>query len=400
MKRHKMFAVFLFAILFFQFHGFAQESNPFGSNLLEEESKRINIKCPSDISGKKNIQIKKNSIIGSLNLYASIDDNFKKYRKAEGDYSFVFSNDFTKGDILIARAKAPFDKGMLITLKPQTDIDFLDVFLISKISQNNEELIIQKKDGTEYTIGLGEFEKAFIWYSDLLDKDRAYIPVYGFLSIPANYNKPSNIYIKWNNNYNNIWKSYAQSLTHCDFYKVLDYQNGYYLLGEDREIFYHEGEKGECGIVGWVEEKYVVLWRSRLYYHSTESFKNKNEEVKYFNVEEDGSPGSEFDKSDKINQFYITQSYPNKQRLKDLVKRDTFNNLEKFYLNFGFPEIYPPYTTGKGDYANVLILGAFTNKVVKEIVKAVKANINAFFLVDVSESMKPFKEFVEIFNNT
>ncbi|MCP4345370.1 MAG: VWA domain-containing protein [Desulfobacterales bacterium] len=379
--------VFFFTILFLLFNCSAEGF----------DYERINIKCPCGISGNSNIQLRKDAIISALSLYADIDENFEKYRKNKGDYSFVFSNDFTKGDILAARAKASFPKGTLDSLSPQVTIDFLDVFLISEISRNREIVTIQrKKDRREFKIGLGEFEKVFIWYSDLLDKDRAYIPVYGFLSIPADSDELPNSYSSWKGN---IWKYYAQSLTNCDFYKILDYQNGYYLLGEDREIFDHEGPKGECGILGWVEEKYVVLWRSRLYYHSTEFVKNNNKNVIYYNVKNDSSPGSEFSGSHIINQFYLTQSYPQKERLKDLLKKETFNNLEKFYLNFGFPNIYPSYTTGKGDYAKVVILGAFTNKVVKEIVKAVKANINAFFLVDISASMAPFKRFVEIFNN-
>ena len=52
-----------------------------------------------------------------------------------------------------------------------------------------------------------------------------------------------------------------------DFYKVLDYRDGYYLLAQDFNEFDYRANIEDFGIIGWVKKEYITLWRSRLYYH-------------------------------------------------------------------------------------------------------------------------------------
>ena len=344
------------------------------------KGRRIDIKCPSRIEDDKRSEIIKGGLIAAFNLYDRIDPKLNKSNAGEGKY--VFEKDTTEGYYFIAYAKTTFARGVLSSLHPQKKIRFLDVFFVIEIDIGKSAVrMLRRQDRLEFTIGMSDFDKAFIWYSDLLDKSRAYIPIYGFLSIPAKEKKPPVIFDGWGHD-KRPWIHLSQGLKHFDFYKVLDYQDGYFLLAEDR-YFRYIGEKAEYGIIGWVEEKYVVLWKSRLYYHPLRN-------VKYYN-----SPGEEFTRTDEVNKFYLNQTYPGREELARKIPI-YIEHIDNYYKNFGFPELYQT-DRAEENYTKVCILGAFTTKIVKALIDAIKGSINTFFLMDISTSMEPFKDFVMSF---
>ncbi len=354
--------------------------------------RRVNIKCPVRISyGQNHIGFNKESLSRALFIYRNIDDNVKDSTSDEGKvYSFTDNPRDTSRKYFIVYAKASFNRGELHSLSPKTDLVFLDVFYVTEIDFEQNWITLKKqKDRTQFKIGIGDFEKAFIWYSELLDTDRVYIPVYGFLGVPFEAYKPPDIYRSWRGE-RETWLAYF------DFYRILDYKDGYYLLAEDINSYScgHIGKKTGYGIIGWVQEKYIVLWRSRLYHRPLQ-------EVEVYDVKNFNPPDrmTVYDKTDKINQFYLRQDYPDRQEIEQRLRSKTFVNLDRFYRNFGFPDLYPPYATKGSNYVKVAILEAFSSKLMAELVKEINGNINAFFLIDTSVSMEKFKDFISSFQN-
>ncbi|MCP4050027.1 MAG: hypothetical protein GY730_04905, partial [bacterium] len=142
-------------------------------------ARRINIKCPLKITDSRSIiEFNKETLSRALFIYRYIDDNVKSSTNDEGKV-FTFTDDprDTSQKHFIVHAKASFKQGELSSLSPNADIVFLDVFYVTKIDFKQNWITLKKQqDGTQFKIGIGDFERAFIWYSELLDIDRVYIP--------------------------------------------------------------------------------------------------------------------------------------------------------------------------------------------------------------------------------
>lgn len=346
---------------------------------------RVNIGSICNITNEDEFRIKKYDLDYVCNwIYAEINPKIKACKKGSGKYVFDDNNK------LWIRAKAPFPKGTLKSLIPLRNIGFLDLFRVIEI--NNGSLVIKKKaSGEKFTINSADFHKAFIWYSSLLDKDRAYIPVYGFLSIPVSAKTPVIFYDSWKNN--NIKTNYTTAWKHYDFYKILDYQkksnekSGRFLIGDPIPSFKVDCNKDNCGIIGWVEEDYVVLWRSRRYFHP------KDKRVEYYDIDDEDQPGQRYKNTEFINKFFVEYAYENNLWLKQKLKNITFSNIRKYYRHFGFPQVYPPFRS-QGDSVKVSIIGAYPLKIIKEVYNQAKKEMNFIFLIDNSISMKKFKDII------
>jgi len=378
----KYLIVLLVAVLlFFQGLGFAVEIDP-------TEQQRINMKSFAKITGHTDLIIKSDDIMRSLRVYDGIDNNLETSKESKGLY--VFADHPTMRQIdrkyFVVHAKASFPKGTFQSLKPNHAIQFLDIFFVTEIN-NRMMKIYKRQTKTEYSINVNDFQNAFLWYSDLLDKGRAYMPIYGFLSIPSDTVSTPDFYDGWTKNKNLVFRS-SEGLKHFEFYKVLDQQGDFVLLAESRDVFEYRTnfEVTDYGILGWVNKKFVVLWRSRLYYHP-------KQQVSYFD-----STDSIYQKTEQINQYYLAQAYPGRELIEQIIGH-SIKTYDNFYANFGFPKVYEPCKR-QDNYAEVFIMGILSTQIVKNLlVKKIKNNINCFFLIDTSQSMIPFKRFIKSFTD-
>ena len=389
MSRHLFFLTFFIFWIFFYSSEFsiAFEIPPF--------AKRINLRCPVKIETLNNkVSITKDPFSEALCLYDIIEERLKNAKNNKGVYRVDINNNM----YFVIYAKSNFKIGELSlqlknpTTKNMKPLKFLNVFFVQTIDfDNNRITMIRRSDGLEYTITIPDFEKAFLWYTDLIDAGRVFIPVYGFLSIPNDSKKAVNVYTTWKKDKKVFRRSIDNELQY-DFYKVLDYKNGFYLLGISQNEYYFEKEKKDWGIIGWVKEKFVVLWRSRYYFHPLTEVSYYNE-----NMNKESKESEIFQFSNVVNQLYFKQDFPIVDSTYMMTK-SYLSALVPFYKHFGFPELYPPYTAD-GPYIRVCILNPFRRQILDELIADVKKNIHVSFLLDTSKSMVPFKGFIESFHN-
>jgi len=357
--------------------------------------RRVNLKCPSTIDFDREGQFETDGFMQTIKrLYHEMDMNL--WASARGAVAsrygegYAFSADPNKGIFFICHAKASFPYASLGSLTPQDKIKFQEVFYIAEVDWDKQQLkIIRQRDKKHFQIDVPDFEKAFLWYNSLLDKHRAFIPVYGFLSLPGEADEFPTIWDSWEGHKKDT-ATPPESLVDYDFYKVLDYRNGYYLLAQDYNEFDYRDNIEDFGIIGWVEKKYITLWRSRLYYHPLKA-------VKFFDDKESQLESVE---ANAINKFYVEHVYLQERLFRDIVEKLDQESLHKFYTHFGFPQLTHPEYTNDAYYAKVFIPGAFTPRLMRLLAKSIKRNLNTFFLLDVSESMRPFADYVKSFNKS
>jgi len=356
--------------------------------------RRVNIKCPTSIDKDYEGQFELDGFKNTLKrLYHELDINLKASQRTSQDgkpgQRYSLSDTPNRGRFFVCHAKAFFPAANLESLFPPEKIDFQEVFFITEIDWKMYRVeIVRQRDRKKFRIDVADFEKAFLWYNALLDKQRAYIPVYGFLSLPGDAIKFPTIWNSWEEHKTDT-ATPPESLVDYDFYKILDYQDGYYLLGKDFNELDYRNNIEDFGIIGWVEKRYITLWRSRLYYHPLMK-------VKFFDDKETRVASKE---TSEINNFYVEHVYLKERLFNDIVERIDQESLHKFYTHFGFPQlIYPEYVEDS-NYAKVFIPGAFTPRLMRMLSKSLKRNLNTFFLLDVSESMRPFADYVRSFNN-
>ena len=357
--------------------------------------RRVNIKCPSTIDQDWEGQFKTDGLMYTLKrIYHELDMNlWASARKGvENKYGegYAFSDNPNEGIFFICHAKAYFASGSLESLSPKDKIQFREVFYITAIDWDKQQVtIFRQKDKKKFTINVPDFEKGFLWYNALLDKHRAFIPVYGFLSLPGEANEFPTIWNSWEDHKKDT-ATPPESLVDYDFYKVLDYQNGYYLLAQDFNEFDYRDNIEDFGIIGWVDKKYITLWRSRLYYHPAQP-------VQFFDDKEGKKKSKE---ADEINKFYVEHVYLKEKLFRDIVEKLDQESLNTFYTHFGFPQLTHPEQIQNEYYAKVFIPGAFTPRLMRLLSSSIKRNLNTFFLLDVSESMRPFTDYVKSFNKS
>ena len=357
--------------------------------------RRVNVKCPSTIDQVREGQFEIDGFKHTIKrLYHELDKNLKSsyQKKINGENSaiYIFSDDPNQGRFYISHAKAFFPSGNLGSLTPKSKINFQEVFYITKIDWNTQQIeIVRQRDRKKFSIDVPDFEKAFLWYNALLDKNRAYIPVYGFLSLPGEASEFPTIWNSWESHQTDT-ATPPESLIDYDFYKILDYRNGYYLLGKDYNELDYRSNVEDFGIIGWVKRDYITLWRSRLYYHPMQP-------VQFFNAKDDRNVAIE---SGEINSFYVEHVYLKERLFNDIVEKLDQESLHEFYLHFGFPQLTHPEAIKGHSYSKVFVPGAFTPRIMKLLSKSLKRNLNIFFLLDVSESMRPFADYVKSFNKS
>lgn len=355
--------------------------------------RRVNIKCPSAIDSDREGQFEPDGFMNTVKrLYHELDMNLwaSSRKGVQGRYGpgYAFSPDPNQGIFFVSHAKASFPPGGLASLSPRDSVSFQSVYFVTQIDWDKQQVdLVRQKDGKKYTIDVPDFEKGFLWYNALLDKDRAFIPVYGFLSLPGEADDFPTIWNSWEPHKADT-ATPPESLIDYDFYKILDYRNGYYLLAQDYNEFDYRANIEDFGIIGWVEKKYITLWRSRLYYHPLQH-------ARFF---DDKDAGRMSPLADDINKFYVDHVYLKERLFMDIVERLDQESLHRFYKHFGFPQLTHPEAVGDDYYAKVFIPGAFTPRLMRLLASSIKRNLNTFFLLDVSESMRPFADYVISFN--
>ncbi|MFC1869098.1 vWA domain-containing protein [Thermodesulfobacteriota bacterium] len=357
--------------------------------------RRVNIRCPVTVAHDNDDQFEPDGLMKTLKrLYHELDENlkFSERTAVNSKYGngYVFSDDPNHGMFFISHAKASFPEGSLDSLLPQDKIIFQEVFYITLIDWDKLQIgIVRQKDKKRFTINVPDFEKAFIWYNALLDRQRAYIPVYGFLSLPGEADEFPTIWDSWGGHKSDT-ATPPESLVDYDFYKVLDYQNGFYLLAKDYFEFDYRNNIEDFGIIGWVKKEFITLWRSRLYYHPMRP-------VQFF---DDNNSRSKSKETGEINKFYVEHAYLKERLFSDIVEKLDQENLHKFYTHFGFPQLKDPEYNKDSNYSEVFIPGAFTPRLMRLLSKSIKRNLNTFFLIDISESMRPFADYIKSFNKS
>jgi len=357
--------------------------------------RRVNIKCPCSIDHDHQGQFAPDGFRTTLKrLYNELDDNLSRSAQAavQGQHGegYAFSDDPNQGRFFVCHAKAAFPYGRLESLIPREKIEFQEVFYIIRIDWSQQQLeIVRQRDKRRFSIDVPDFEEAFLWYNALLDKQRAYIPIYGFLSLPGEADDFPTIWDGWEAHKNDT-ATPPESLVDYDFYKILDYRDGYYLLGKDYNELDYRSNIEDFGIIGWVQRRYITLWRSRLYYHPMQR-------VTFYDDQQGLQAAPE---TEEINKFYVDHVYLKERMFSDIVEKLDQNSLHKFYTHFGFPQLIHPASAGEDNYSQVFIPGAFTPRLMRMLGSSVKKNLNVFFLLDVSESMRPFADYVKSFNKS
>jgi hypothetical protein len=355
--------------------------------------RRVNLKCPSTVNRDFEGQFEPDGFKHTIRrLYHDLDDNLRGSADTPGSAdqtrSYTFSDDPNQGRFFVCHVKADFPAEALISLQPHQALTFQEVFYLVGIDwQTNRIRLRRQRDRLDVTLSVADFETAFIWYNALLDKQRAFMPIYGFFSLPGDADDFPTIWNSWQGHRTDT-ATPPESLVDYDFYKVLDYREGYYLLGKDFNELDYRNNIEDYGIIGWVEKKYITLWRSRLYYHPLR-------EVPFFDDRESTTPAAE---TDEINRFYVHHAYLQEPLFNDIVEKIDRQSLHQFYDHFGFPRLAYPETSGGEQWAEVFIPGAFTPKLMRLLSRSLKANLNVFFLLDVSESMRPFADYIRSFN--
>jgi len=160
--------------------------------------RRVNIKCPSSIDKDRVGQFELDGFKQTLRrLYHELDQNLAQSSKTGND-GYAFSSNPNKGSFFVVHAKAAFPAGRLQSLKPPEKIGFQEVFFVTDIDWTKHEVQLVKQQGRKkFRLGVNDFEKGFIWYNALLDKEKAYIPVYGFLSLPGEASAFPTIWNSW-----------------------------------------------------------------------------------------------------------------------------------------------------------------------------------------------------------
>jgi len=386
----KKIIIFLFTTAFIFAHGPANAVPPdFNAD------RRVNIKRPSTIDHDHEGQFVTDGFMQTLKrIYHELDMNLwaSSRKGVENKYGpgYAFSDNPNEGIFFICHAKAYFPYASLDSLLPQGKIQFQEVFYVTEIDWDKQRLeIVRQRDKKKFSLNVHDFEKGFLWYNALLDKHRAFIPMYGFLSLPGEAVEFPTIWNSWEDHRKDT-ATPPESLVDYDFYKVLDYQNGFYLLAQDYNEFDYRDNIEDFGIIGWVEKKYITLWRSRMYYHPMQS-------VQFF---KDKGGNSETREADEINKFYVEHVYLKERLFRDIVEKLDQESLHQFYTHFGFPQLTHPEFFNEELYAKVFIPGAFTPRLMRLLASSIKRNLNTFFLLDVSESMRPFADYVKSFNKS
>ena len=357
--------------------------------------RRVNLKCPATLDSEQEGRFETDGFMYTVKrLYHELDMNlWASVRKGvQGRYGegYAFSDDPNQGIFFVCHAKAFFPAGSLASLTPQSQINFQDVYFITEIDWDKQQIrIMRQKDRKTFAISVPEFEIAFLWYNALLDKHRAFTPVYGFLSLPGEADDFPTIWNSWKD-YKSDTATPPESLVDYDFYKVLDYREGYYLLAQDYNEFDYRHNIEDFGIIGWVDKKYITLWRSRLYYHPLAATQ--------FYLDSAARQAS--GEAEEINKFYVKHAYLNERLFRDIVEKLDQESLHKFYSHFGFPQLTHPQQVEAALTAKVFIPGAFTPRLMRLLASSIKRNLNTFFLLDVSESMRPFADYIKSFNQS
>ena len=351
--------------------------------------RRVNIKCPSAIDKDRVGQFELDGFKQTIRrLYHELDTNLAQSAKAGND-GYTFSSNPNKGAFFVCHAKAAFPAGRLQSLSPKDKVAFQEVFFVTDIDWKKHQVqLVRQRGRKKFTLGVNEFEKGFIWYNALLDKEKAYIPVYGFLSLPGEASEFPTIWSSWEEDRQDM-ATPMESLIDYDFYKILDFRGDYYLLGRDFNELDYRGNVEDYGIIGWVQKKYITLWRSRLYYSPQQA-------VPFYDDARTETVAAE---SDEINRFYVEHAYQNERLFRDIVEKLDQESLHRFYTHFGFPQLGSPEYFNKGrGRTRVFIPGAFTPRLMRLLARSMKKNLNTFFLLDVSQSMRPFADYVKSFN--
>ncbi|MCP3955868.1 MAG: VWA domain-containing protein, partial [Desulfobacterales bacterium] len=351
--------------------------------------RRVNIKCPSAIDKDRVGQFELDGFKQTIRrLYHELDGNLAQSAK-ENKVGYTFSGNPNKGSFFVCHAKAAFPAGRLKSLAPQDKIAFQEVFFVTDVDWGNHAVqLVRQRGRKKFTLGVNDFEKGFIWYNALLDKEKAYIPVYGFLSLPGEASEFPTIWNSWEADRQDM-ATPMESLIDYDFYKILDYREGYYLLGRDFNELDYRGNVEDYGIIGWVEKKFITLWRSRLYY-------SPQQRVSFYN---DARTEIVAPESNEINRFYVDHAYQQERLFREIVDKLDQESLHQFYTHFGFPQLgSPEYFNKDLSRTRVFIPGAFTPRLMRLLARSMKKNLNTFFLLDVSYSMRPFADYVKSFN--
>ncbi len=351
--------------------------------------RRVNIKCPSSIDKDRIGQFELDGFKQTIRrLYHELDGNLSRAAKENKD-GYTFSGNPNKGAFFVCHAKAAFPAGRLQSLSPQDKVAFQEVFFVTDIDWKKHQVqLVRQRGRKKFSLGVNDFEKGFIWYNALLDKEKAYIPVYGFLSLPGEASAFPTIWNSWEADRQDM-ATPMESLIDYDFYKILDFRGDYYLLGQDFNELDYRGNVEDYGIIGWVEKKYITLWRSRLYY-------SPRQRVSFFNDARTETVAAE---SDEINRFYVDHAYQQERLFTEIVEKLDQESLHRFYTHFGFPQLgSPEYFNKERGRTRVFIPGAFTPRLMRLLARSMKKNLNTFFLLDVSQSMRPFADYVKSFN--
>ena len=153
--------------------------------------RRVNVKCPCKIDYDFVGQFEVDGFKRTLRrLYHELEKNLlaAERQAVEGSHGdgYTFSDDPGSGIFFVCHAKASFPEGRLTSFYPPADLIFREVFYIMEIDwERNRVRLARQRDRKRFVLDMVDFEKAFLWYNALLDKHRAFIPLYGFLSLPG-----------------------------------------------------------------------------------------------------------------------------------------------------------------------------------------------------------------------
>ncbi len=373
-------------------------------SLCQPAFQRIVVKRPCRITSTDgNASIADDSLYTmeqTFDIYQRIDERIQE-RKVSGQevYNFAYAKNKISGEYPVY---ANSDLGEITDLyENQHRFSFMNVAYVDRIDFDSGSIsLVRVFTPGRIRLSIDFFQDNFIWYTELLDWTRVYMPIYGFLGInenPESYRTRNGYDIAHGSENQFINQEFAKQSFDYDFYRILDIKNEKMLIAGNIEEVNPWNSDGsqfinirDMGVLGWIEEENMLIWRSRLYYHPLSNDLNYYSDVQCNNYDE-------IESNEISAMFYHSDPQDfDKDRFPFFKNPD----LRTYYYHFGFPLLYPPTSQPHPHTTiGVGILPAIESIYIKELKKKAKSNIELQIIIDNSHSMSEYNYLVNHFVN-
>ncbi len=368
----------------------------------QPQFQRVVVKRPCKLESTDNgqsVRIAKGSLYSmeqTFDIYQRISD-FIRDRQVQGErkYRFRYAENKISGEYPVY---VKTELGTVADLNGNEHrFGFMDVLYVHEIDFMNRCIHLARVLTNErLKLSIDYFEENFIWYTELLDLDRVFMPIYGFLGVnenPESYRTRNGYDIAHGSENQFINNESAKQSFDYDFYRVLDIKNEKMLIAGNIEEVNPWNRDGsnfinvrDMGVLGWIEEENMLIWRSRLYYHPI------NKDTRYYL--DVNCYQYDIHESEVINGLYCDADFADFDPDRFPFFHEQMQR--EYYYNFGFPLLYPPVSAPPPH--NSIGIGVI-NQIPSEYLsyQEDRIDLEMQILIDNSTSMQGFGPFIHHF---